>query len=267
MPTCSNVTVQSSNQAEALARELAQAGCLAANEEAEELLSRAAGDPTVLRSLVERRMTGEPLAWITGSTTFCGHKIETHHGVYVPRWQSEELARRATERLPASGTAIDICTGAGAIALTLAEALPDARVVATELDERAVACAIRNGVEVFQGDLFAPVPEGFKGNVDVIVGVVPYVPTGDLALLPRDTFAFESPLSYDGGGDGTELLRRAVAGSPSFLRRRGALLLELGGSQADLLSGELEAYGYRDVALLIDEDGDTRGIEATFEGD
>ena len=140
---------------------------------------------------------------------------------------------------------------------------PGARVVASDLDERAVTCAAANGVEVYRGDLFAPLPRMLEGQVDVVVGVVPYVPTPALPLLQRDTFAFESPLSYDGGRDGTEILRRVLADSPRFLRRGGGLLLELGGRQADALADDLAALGYVDVSVLTDEDGDVRGIEAT----
>jgi release factor glutamine methyltransferase len=182
----------------------------------------------------------------------------------VPRWQTEPLARRAVERLPENGAAIDLCTGAGAIAKTLMTHRPGARVAASDVDERAVACARANGVEVYRGDLFAPLPRALEGRVDVVVGVVPYVPTPDLALLQRDTFAFESPLSYDGGPDGTAILRRVLADSPRFLRRGGALLLELGGEQADLLGDDLARLRYADVAVVVDEDGDVRGIDATL---
>jgi release factor glutamine methyltransferase len=247
-----------------LAELLADAGFVAAREEAGELLARAGGDVELLESLVARRLTGEPLAWITGSVSFCGLEIRVDRGVYVPRWQSEALACRAAERLPATGAAIDVCTGAGAIARTLMTRHPGARVVASDLDERAVACAAANGVEAYRGDLFAPLPRELEGDVDVVVGVVPYVPTSELSLLQRDTLAFESPLSYDGGADGTEILRRVLADSPRFLRRGGALLLELGGGEAEALRDDLGRLGYVDVAVLVDEDGDVRGIEATL---
>jgi release factor glutamine methyltransferase len=82
--------------------------------------------------------------------------------------------------------------------------------------------------------------------------------------LQRDTFAFESTLSYDGGSDGTDILRRVLRESPRFLRRGGALLLELGGNQAEELDGDLARLGYVDVSVLSDEDGEARGIEARF---
>jgi release factor glutamine methyltransferase len=247
-----------------LADRLAEAGFVAADEEAEELIARAAGDDELLESLVRRRLTGEPLAWITGNVEFCGLEIRVDPGVYVPRWQSELLARRAVERLPADGTAIDLCTGAGAIARTLSANRPGARVVGSDVDERAVACARANGVEAYVCDLFASLPSALEGRVDVVVGVVPYVPTPDLPLLQRDTLTFESTLSYDGGADGTAILRRAVNESPRFLRRGGALLLELGAGQPEALAEDLARIGYANVTVLIDEDGDVRGIEATL---
>ncbi len=218
----------------------------------------------MLASLVGRRLRGEPLAWITGSAVFCGLEIRVDPGVYVPRWQSEPLARRAGARLPPRGVAVDLCTGTGAIARTLLAERPNARVVASDIDERAVTCAAANGVEVYRGDLFAPLPRGLEGHVDVVVSVAPYVPTPSLSLLPRDTFTFEPTLSYDGGEDGADILRRIVRESPRFLRRGGALLLELGGEEADTLHGELAGHGFDDVEVLWDEDGDVRGVSATL---
>ena len=255
-----------SSHRETLAALLSDGGFLAADEEAGELLASAAGDVELLDSFVRRRLTGEPLAWITGSVSFCGIEIHIAPGVYVPRPQSEPLARRALERLPATGAAIDLCTGSGAIARILTSGRPAARVVASDVDDRAVACAASNGVEAYRGDLFSPFPPGLEGRTDVVVGVVPYVPTAELPLLQRDTFAFESALAYDGGQDGTEILRRVLTETPRFLRRGGALLLELGGQQAAVLRDDLERLGYLDVTVLADEEGDVRGLEATFGG-
>jgi release factor glutamine methyltransferase len=256
--------VPAPNDRDSLTDVLWGAGFVAAEEEADELLARAGGNVQLLESLVARRLTGEPLAWITGSVSFCGLAIRVDPGVYVPRWQSEPLARRAVERLPASGAAIDVCTGAGAIAKILMTHRPGAQVVASDIDERAVACASANGVEAYCGDLFAALPRALVGRVDVVVGVVPYVPTPDLRLLQRDTFAFESPLAYDGGHDGTAILRRVISESPQFLLPGGALLLEVGGEQAEALEDDLARRGYVDVSVLVDEEGDARGIEATL---
>jgi release factor glutamine methyltransferase len=181
-----------------------------------------------------------------------------HPGVYVPRWQTELLARRALARLPADGVAVDLCTGSGALARVLRDR--PARVLATDVDPRAVACARANGVDARLGDLFAPLSLA-PASVDLVAGVVPYVPTGELSLLQRDTFTFETPLAYDGGPDGCAFLRRAIAGAAAVLRPGGALLLELGGDQAALLADDLAAFA--DVVVLRDEDGDVRGVEAT----
>jgi release factor glutamine methyltransferase len=256
-------TVRVPDDLEGLTQLLMSGGFVAADEEAEELLAAAGRDHERLEAMVARRQTGEPLAWITGTAEFCGHWVRVDPGVYVPRWQSEPLARRAVERLPSEGIAIDLCTGSGAIAATLSASRPDARVVASDIDERAVANARANGVEAYAGDLFAPLPPDLEGRVDVVVGVVPYVPTPGLPLLQRDTFTFETPLAYDGGADGTDILRRALVDALGFLRPGGALLLEVGGAQAGDLDADLARLGYVDAAEVVDEDGDVRGIEAT----
>ena len=251
---------------DALTARLAAAGFVAADEEAVELVARADGDDELLEALVARRLTGEPLAWITGTVAFCGLTLRIDPGVYVPRWQTEDLARHAAERLPDGGAAVDLCTGCGALAAVLQAAHPGARVVASDVDERAVACARANGVEAYAGDLFAPLPAELRGRVDVVAGVVPYVPTPELGLLQRDTFTFETPLAYDGGTDGTDILRSALTGAAAWLRPGGALLLELGGDEADVLHPALTAAGYTDIMVLRDEDGDVRGVEATRAG-
>jgi release factor glutamine methyltransferase len=227
-----------------LTARLERAGFVAAAEEAAELLA-AGGD---LEALVARRLTGEPLAWITGTAPFCGLWIRVDPGVYVPRWHTEALAWRAVQRLPAEGVAIDLCTGSGAVAKVLMTHRPGARVLASDLDASSVACARSNGVEAYQGDLFAPLPEVLA---DVVVGVVPYVPTPSLPLLQRDTFTFETSLAYDGGDDGLDVVRRVIAEAPGFLRPGGVLLLELGGDQAAALGGD----------PILDDEGDVRGIE------
>jgi release factor glutamine methyltransferase len=244
---------------------LSAAGFVAPDEEANELMARAGDDDALLGALVARRLTGEPLAWILGRTSFCDLELRVDPGVYVPRWHTELLARRAVELLPPpAGTAVDLCTGTGAIARTLSAAHPAARVMATDMDERAVACARANGVEAYCGDLFAPLPGALEGQVDLVVGVVPYVPTPALALLQRDTLTFESPLSYDGGPDGTDILRRVLTESPRYLRPGGTVLVELGGEEADALRDDLSRLGYADVSVLLDDDDDVRGLQATW---
>jgi release factor glutamine methyltransferase len=240
---------------------------VAAEDEAAELMAAAPGDDdAVLDWLVARRLAGEPLAWVVGHTMFSGVEVWVDPGVYVPRWQSVELARRAASCLPDAGTAVDVCTGSGALALVLQRARPGARVLATDADEGAVACARANGVDARVGDLFAPLPVPLEGTVDVVVAVVPYVPTPALALLPRDTMRFEPAAHYDGGPDGTDLLRSVAEGAAGFLRPGGFLLLELGADQPDLLRDPLVRLGYSRLETWTDEDGDVRGLQAAWPG-
>lgn len=243
---------------------LARAGCVAADEEAAELLAAAGGERSKLIALLHRRLHGEPLAWVTGQATFGELVITVEPGTYVPRWQSLELARRAVARLPENGKAIDLCTGSGAVAAALQRSRPSARIVGTDIDRGAVACARANGVEARRGDLFGPVPSGFEGTTDVVVAVVPYVPTSALQYLPHDARAYEPPSHYHGGPDGTDVLRRVVADAPRFLRPGGALLLELGGDQAEVVARQLGELGYGQIEVWADEDGDVRGTEATL---
>jgi release factor glutamine methyltransferase len=250
-----------------LRRLMASNGFIAADEEADELLAAADGDEGRLAAMLERRLTGEPLAWVTGTIVFCELEIHVAPGVFVPRWQCEPLAYRAAERLPPGGIAVDVCTGSGAIARVMAEHRPDARVVGADIDDAAVACARSNGVEAHAGDLFDPIPGELLGAVDVVTAVVPYVPTDELWLLQRDTFTFETPLAYDGGRDGGDILRRVLAESPALLRPGGALLMGLGGKQHELLAPQLERFGFTDVRVLRDEEDDVRGIETIYTQD
>ena len=241
---------------------LAEAGSIAADAEADELIAAASGDDEVLQDLVGRRRRGEPIAWLIGSVMFCGVRIGIEPGVYVPRPWTEALAERAASVLPAAGVAVDLCTGSGAVAAVMAATAPDARVVATDVDPTAVACARRNGVDALLGSLDDPLPTELEGRVDVLTAVVPYVPTAELVFLPRDVQAFEPHGALDGGPEGTDLLRAVATRAPRWLRPGGRLLLELGGDQAAPVGDLLRALGATDLEVIEDDDGDTRGIAA-----
>ncbi|MCW2924171.1 MAG: methyltransferase [Thermoleophilia bacterium] len=248
----------------AVVARLARAGCVSAAEEADLLLAASRDDPPDLAALVDRRCAGEPLAWVTGATRFCDLDLRVEPGVYVPRWHSEVLARRAADRLPPHGRAVDLGTGCGAIAAVLRAKHPGAEVLGAEADARSAACARSNGVDVRVGDLFDALPLDWRGTIDVAVGVLPYVPTAELAFLARDARDHEPVTALDGGLDGTALVRRAIADAATWLRPGGAVLLEVGGDQPDALAQLLASAGYVDVRVLRDEDGDDRGVEATL---
>jgi release factor glutamine methyltransferase len=236
---------------------------VAADEEADELIA-AAPDRATLEAWVRRRERGEPLPWITGRMEFCGRSVRVDSGVYVPRVQSEDLARRAAALLAAADddvpAAADLCTGAGAIAAHIRASLPAARVVGLDIDPRAAACARRNGVPALVGDLErAPLR---PGAFAVVTAVAPYVPTAAIRLLPADVQRYEPRVALDGGDDGLDVLRRVVAAAAHLLRPGGWLVTELGGDQDRVLLPALTAGGFTGVDPWRDEDGDLRGLVA-----
>jgi release factor glutamine methyltransferase len=236
---------------------LIAAGCVAAEQEAAAFLAAARDAPT-LEAWLRRREQGEPPAWITGTVLFCDQTLHLAPGVYVPRIQSEELARRAAALLPDNGRAVDLCTGAGAVAAHLLTQVPTATVIGIDVDVRAATCARRNGVPTAVADLAEPLRrlEGF----DVVTAVAPYVPTGELRLLPADVRRYEPRLALDGGADGLDLVRRVIAAAMRLLRPGGWLLIEVGGEQDEILAPTLGACGFDLVTPWCDDDGDLRGI-------
>lgn len=243
----------------AVVARLRAAGCIAAEEEAHELLASATNAGGLEDSLT-RREDGEPLAWIVGGLEFCGRWVRVARGVYVPRVQSEELARRAARLLPERGRAADLCCGAGAIAAHLLAEVPTASVIGVDRDAAAVVCAARNGVHAVVGDLDLPL--GRARSFDVVTAVPPYVPTGELRLLPADVQRHEPRLALDGGADGLDVARRVVAAASRLLAPGGWLLIELGGHQDRELTPALAAAGFCEVETWSDEDGDLRGLAA-----
>ena len=245
-------------------RALARGGSVAPDAEAEALLEAANHGAGPIEGLVARRLAGEPLAWITGWVRFCDVRVRVDPGVFVPRAQTQALARRAAALLPADGIAVDLCTGSGAIAAVLRSARPGATVLATDVDPAAVACARRNGVPAELGDLDEPLPPTVRGRVDVVTAVVPYVPTEELHLLPRDVLAHEPRRALDGGPRGTAMLRRVARVAGRWLRPGGSVLLELGGDQAEEVATALSDAGLSAIRVHEDDEGRDRSIEATL---
>ena len=241
---------------------LTRAGSVDPGAEAEALLEAADDGVGPIGELVARRLAGEPLEWITGWVRFCGIRVLVDAAVFVPRPQTEALAKRAVELLPADGIAVDLCTGSGAVAVVLGSGRPRARVIATDIDPAAVACARRNGVEALLGDLDEPLPPAMRERVGVLTAVVPYVPAEELHLLPRDVLAYEPRRALDGGPRGTALLERAAGAAARWLRPGGTALLELGGDQARELASTLTNAGLSAIRVHADDEGRDRAIEA-----
>jgi release factor glutamine methyltransferase len=213
--------------------------------------------------MLSRRETGEPLAWITGRTWFCGTRVRVDPGVYVPRPHTEALARRAAALLPSGGRAVDLCSGSGAIARHLAARAPGAVVVGVDEDRSAVLCARRNGIPAVQSDVDAPLR---AGSFDVVTAVPPYVPDGAIGLLPADVRRWEPHRALAGGADGLGVARRVVRAAARLLRPGGWLLVEVGGRQDVGLAPDLDRHGFAQVVAMHDADGDLRAVVACRDG-
>jgi release factor glutamine methyltransferase len=243
---------------------LLAAGCVAAEEEAA-LLAGEASSAEERDAFVRRRERGEPIEWIVGWTAFAGERVAVAPGVYVPRPQTEALARRAAAVVPGGGRLVDLCAGSGAVAVWVARTRPDVDVVAVDIDAAAARCASANGVVTVRADV-AAVPLR-PGCADVVTAVAPYVPHGALELLPSDVRRHESTSAHDGGEDGLAVVRLVVGSARLLLRRGGWLLLELGGDQDRLLRAELDALAeVARVDAWHDAEGDLRGLAVEIDG-
>jgi release factor glutamine methyltransferase len=216
----------------AVATRLRAAGCVFAEDEARMLIS-AAGSAGELEAMVDRRVAGLPLEQVLGWAEFCGLRIAVEPGVFVPRRRTEFLVRQAIALVQPGSAVVDLCCGAGAICAALAAAVDRAEVHAVDIDPAAVRCARRNiPGHVYQGDLYQPLPGRLRGRVAILTANVPYVPSGQVSLLPPEARAHEPLVALDGGADGLDVLRRVAAGAPAWLAPGGYLLIETSQRQA-----------------------------------
>jgi len=185
--------------------------------------------------MVDRRAAGLPLEQVVGWADFCGLRIAVDPGVFVPRRRTEFLVRQAVALAPPRPVVADLCCGTGAVGAALAAALDPAELHATDIDPAAVRCARRNlaaaGGHVYRGDLFEPLPVALHGRVDILAANVPYVPTGEVALLPAEARLHEPRVALDGGGDGLDVLRLVAAQALLWLAHGGSLLVEISDRQ------------------------------------
>ena len=169
----------------------------------------------LLQSLIDRRLSGEPLAYIVGNREFYGLELQVDSRVLIPRQETELLVDIALERLdrpqPRSPSVVDVGTGSGAIGLAVAANAESANVMATDLSQEALVVARQNAenlglsgrIEFVHGDLLLPI----EGPVDVVVSNLPYIPSGDVAHLAVEVQR-EPRIALDGGKDGLAHLRR-----------------------------------------------------------
>lgn len=229
----------------AIVTRLRAAGCVFAEDEARLLIS-AARTPADLAAMVDRRAAGLPLEHVLGWAEFCGLRMAVNPGVFVPRRRTEFLVRQAAAVARPGAVVLDLCCGSGAVAAALAAALDHVELHAVDVDPAAVRCARRNvGADgrVYEGDLYEALPATLRGRVDVLVANVPYVPTGELGLLPPEARVHEPRVALDGGADGLEVQRRVIAAAPHWLAPGGHLLVETSERQAPRTVGAFTRSG------------------------
>ncbi|MGI4842891.1 MAG: peptide chain release factor N(5)-glutamine methyltransferase [Janthinobacterium lividum] len=207
------------------------------------------GEAAQLGALVERRLAGEPIAYIVGEREFFGLPFRVGPSVLIPRPDTELIVELSLERLPPRGRLLDMGTGSGAIAVACAHARHDASVTALDLSEDALAIAranaAANGVQVrfLRSDWFAAIGEE---RFELIASNPPYIAAGD-AHLSQGDLRFEPVGALTDHADGLSALRSIVDGAPDHLEAGGWLLLEHGYDQAAAVRALLVARGFLDV--------------------
>lgn len=248
-----------------LVAQLRAAGCVFAEEEAAVLRS-AASSSEELRTLADRRVAGEPLEQVVGWAAFDGLRVRVRPGVFVPRLRTTLLVRVAAGLLAAGDVVVDLGCGSGAIGAAVAARVPGVEVWAVDIDPAAVACARLNlpPERVLLGDLADPLPAGLTARV--VCANAPYVPTGEIGLLPPEARDHEHRVALDGGPDGLDVQRRVAAAVPALLAPGGSVLIETGRAQAPVTAALLEEAGLS-VRLHVDDEiggtvveGRTRGV-------
>ena len=219
-----------------------------------------------IRRIVDERLTGRPLWYIIGDTDFNGCKIKVDERVLIPRPETELLADYAVKSIEEGDKVLDLCTGSGCIAVSIAKNCADkgVSVTAADLSDAALMLAKENAklngvnVDFVQSDLFASV----RGRFNVIVCNPPYVKSGDIPNLQKEVRGFEPKIALDGGDDGLDFYRRIAKSVRSYLAKDGVLLLEYGEGQAEEI---LKLFERRDYAMVMkDLSGTDRFIKIAF---
>ena len=204
-----------------------------------------------LRDLVRRRGQGEPLQHLLGTVEFSGLVFGCDKRALVPRPETEQLVELLKSRIENRESRIlDVGTGSGVIALSLAAKFPEAKITASDVSEDALDLARENAervgltsrVEFVRSDLLTDV----SGAYDLIVANLPYVAAGDRATLSREV-GHDPKIALFGGENGDEILRKLIEAAPSHLAPGGLLALELGMGQADDLAALMAKKNYQDV--------------------
>ncbi|MEI6084416.1 MAG: peptide chain release factor N(5)-glutamine methyltransferase [Verrucomicrobiota bacterium] len=220
----------------------------------------------VLREMVKRRVASEPLQYIVGETEFCGLKLAVDRRVLIPRPETELLVEIVAARKPS--VVVDVGTGSGCIALSLAKKLPAAEIMAIDASAEALVVALANAkrhdleknVRFVHGDLLSSLPDGF--TCDAIVSNPPYIASGELAKLPKEVKDFEPVSALIAGDDGIEIIRRLVMSAKRFLSPLGFVALEMGAGQRPAVEAIFVSADFTVAQVEKDLQGHERVIVA-----
>jgi release factor glutamine methyltransferase len=231
-----------------------------------------------LRRLVTKRLNGVPLSYLTGKQAFMGVQFLSSPQAMIPRKETEILGRtslnlaRSLARERGEVKVIDLCTGSGNIALTLAHYEPCAKVWGADLLEDAVQLAQRNAghlglserVAFLRGDLFAPFDnEQFLGKMDLVTCNPPHIASNQVEKMPSEVIRHEPYQAFDGGHLGIKIITRLVHETPRFLKPGGWVCFEVGrGQEKGLLNLVNKLSCYQNVQTFPDEKGETRVLQA-----
>lgn len=211
------------------------------------------------QKLLERRARGEPVAYLTGFREFMSLEIAVGPEVLIPRPETELLVEIILNDMrPFTGQPriADVGTGSGAIAVSLAYYLPEAKVWAVDISPAALKVAEQNArkhgvaprLAFLEGDLLTALPEDLNGGLDWVAANLPYIPCGEIPHLQPEVALYEPRLALDGGPDGLEIYRRLIPQAWKYLKPGGKLIMEMGWDQGQALAG-------------IPADGDWQAVE------
>jgi len=221
-----------------------------------------------LRELVKRRSEGEPLQHLLGTVEFCGLTFLCDKRAMVPRPETEQLVELVESRIEnRESRIVDVGTGSGVIALSLAAKFPEAKILAIDLSDDALALAQENAARLNLSNrvrfLKSRLLENVEGVFDLIVANLPYISTQERHTLSREVL-HDPEVALFAGTEGDELVRDLIAEAPSRLGLGGTLALEIGLGQRDAFLSALAEKNYRDICSKNDYNGVTRFLFARY---